>query len=566
MPNTAKEIRAKALNRAEKEFQNIEKVIDILEELDSMDSSYLKEELGKYTDAMHKILYAGISKFSDNDIDNACATLSGFSDFLAAGEGKTNYQRILDDYNRLENKPLDVDIFRGAMNSINKITGLEISLNKAEGAELNMVFDPKIHKEVRPVKTQKVTTADQLEEVAKQGKNFLDPDSKEYKAVKKLSEDLEKVSRKAKEDTKTWTVANSYRAMINLFQTGKPGVEQNVISKQLSFSEADYQKKHNKALLLDKFGKTESLFNFILPKKKDTVFKEMVNLGLNPTVFANGIKAMDKVFNYGIKVDHILRSKDETLVKADALTHIENMQKYEQPNDTYGDKVQWYVARIMTTRKMVDSVLGKKASLKGKTITNFEIDDETKKMMENKQFKMFLNYVSLPENRKATLDAAKFGNGHGGRLDKMYTNFLKMLPAGELKNDPENKRYMPTVIDRIEALQKQAEKKYNGGRGDLPAKEIAEVIALRESIGVGHNQKSRLKVPIPADGKLQERVQTILNDPRFTAALTPENIGKLQRGHGGEMQNDIAVAKRQLEIAQANPQANPQAKRPMGMG
>ncbi len=553
MPKSVEQIRKDAIKKNTDliAYQATENFISMMEELDTWGGTFMKDSLGGFATAMYNLLYADTKLVKVVDINEAVKTMPELEKYLKDGEGKSNYQRIIDDYSRKNpnvSKQEIEETMDKALSNISRISGEKIDIDKIKEESKKKVFDPKKHKDLRPMNTEKVTDVKKLDEVSNYGKNFLDPGCTDFKNVQALADNLKKVSENTKSE-KIRNLADGYRGMINAFQTGKTGLD-NQAANRVNVST-------NKQQLLKQYSLLEGK---LMAGSKDSVYKQMVDSGLNPYTFETGMKAMEDVLHHGINIDHIMKTKDQKLVNDTALNHIETMQKPQNwPNTTYRAEVKEYLAKMMTIRKMVNSVPGKKSSLDGDRITNFAIQDETKKMLNNKHFDDFLNRVVSDEKLSQTaLNAAKAENGHGGGLDKMFTAYLTNLPAGELQNDPAIDRYMPKVIDRIEALQTKADAKYKNGKGLVPDKEIAEVIALRELIHVEHNQKSALKVKIPTNGKLPDRIKEIANDQRFKNALTPNNIAKLQKGHGGVMQNDIKKA----EAAQLKPKG----MGPMGMG
>ena len=101
-------------------------------------------------------------------------------------------------------------------------------------------------------------------------------------------------------------------------------------------------------------------------------------------------------------------------------------------------------ARILTNTK------GGKASYLDMPISQTRVDQVAAALKGSESFSRWLG--GMDKNK-----AARLLSGHGGDLEKSFKDHLKKLPAGELKNDPALRRYMPTAKERIEELQKQAE-------------------------------------------------------------------------------------------------------------
>ena len=75
----------------------------LLNELNTIDKSYLKETLEPYANAIKTLKNTTGKK----ELNQALKTMSGFKDFLLSeNNGKTNYRRILDDQSLLDEKAI----------------------------------------------------------------------------------------------------------------------------------------------------------------------------------------------------------------------------------------------------------------------------------------------------------------------------------------------------------------------------------------------------------------------------------------------------------------------------
>ena len=106
-------------------------------------------------------------------------------------------------------------------------------------------------------------------------------------------------------------------------------------------------------------------------------------------------------------------------------------------------------AKIMAAR-ILTNTKGGKASYLDMPISQTRVDQVAAALKGSESFSRWLG--GMDKNK-----AARLLSGHGGDLEKSFKDHLKKLPAGELKNDPALRRYMPTAKERIEELQKQAE-------------------------------------------------------------------------------------------------------------
>ena len=184
-------------------------------------------------------------------------------------------------------------------------------------------------------------------------------------------------------------------------------------------------------------------------------------------------------------------------------------------------------ARIFAARILVNSVPGDGSSLKH-PVNGKEIDRVANEVYNNPMFEQFVD-----EMGRLALGGYIGKRGHGGKLEKQFTEFLRNVPAGTLQNDRVLDRFMPTVWDRIEALKSQAKKT---GREESINFEISEAMVLRRMVGAGRNQPDKLKVKIPTVGKLTEMVSNVAN------YSVGEEVGMLESvrrdfrdGHGGLM-------------------------------
>ena len=184
-------------------------------------------------------------------------------------------------------------------------------------------------------------------------------------------------------------------------------------------------------------------------------------------------------------------------------------------------------ARIFAARILVNSVPGDGSSLKH-PVNGKEIDRVANEVYNNPMFEQFVD-----EMGRLALGGYIGKRGHGGKLEKQFTEFLRNVPAGTLQNDRVLDRFMPTVWDRIEALKSQAKKT---GREESINFEISEAMVLRRMVGAGRNQPDKLKVKIPTVGKLTEMVSNVANYSIGEEVGMLESVRRdFRDGHGGLM-------------------------------
>ena len=278
-------------------------------------------------------------------------------------------------------------------------------------------------------------------------------------------------------------------------------------------------------------------------------YRKWQDAGFSGTYFFRAIKILDKNLDLGIdaqqlnniEVQKALQNaapkRGDRVIDALKLNIRQNFQTIKQ-NPDYPAK---QLAEEFAVRVLTDSTPGNLDTLK-RDITAGDLKKKTEAIFKNKHFQDFVEDIKKDPKKLEKVDNDfKSYYSHGGTIEKMFTEYLLHLPAGELQNTPELSRFMPKVIDRIEELQKQAKVKTKADKEwtYIPAAEMAEVILLRHSIGVGHNQKDALKVKITCDNSLKN-TNKLARDQRFynTFAANENNIKKFHQGHGGNMTAD----------------------------
>lgn len=236
------------------------------------------------------------------------------------------------------------------------------------------------------------------------------------------------------------------------------------------------------------------------------------------------------------------------------------------------------VLHIMAARMLANSDRGKADKLKKTSFTNKQVDDLVRRMKEHDCFKKFLREITLDTDMyKKAFVAASIKPGHGGKLDDMFKEFLLNIGPGSLSNDALLGRYMPTVKERIESIQKlvrnypdlnkELEDVTNRlrdfqekGEGDEnliadlinrktllqervedcgnSERACGEIIVLRNMVKAERGNKSRLnvKIPVAEEDTLWRQASYFSADDKATELGRSEDmLALLQNGHGGEM-------------------------------
>ena len=192
------------------------------------------------------------------------------------------------------------------------------------------------------------------------------------------------------------------------------------------------------------------------------------------------------------------------------------------------------MTRMMAVRMAVNAERHTGKNLDRK-LTEQQVNDAVNRLQKSKHFNDFLDAYRGHDERgmklqESVVDALE--KGHGGRVEDLFRNYLRDLPAGELDNRDRSIGYfMPTAAERIESLQTQAKNK----KEDIE-KETAEVIVLRNMLHAEKGKKSTLEKKIPTDGDLKKDVKTLSGDPAFNALVNSKDAGikkALTDGHGG---------------------------------
>ena len=207
-----------------------------------------------------------------------------------------------------------------------------------------------------------------------------------------------------------------------------------------------------------------------------------------------------------------------------------------------------YFAKIMAARMLADSDRGYKNKLVSTQLTESAINAKARELMENHQFRGFVE--SLKGEQLSRAESAVLSRGHCGGLDDMFRDYLKNLKAGKLTNEALLDRYMPTVQERIEILQKQTE---NRPKDQLScAAEAAEITVLRNMIRAERNKKTRLrkKIPTAEQSTLEKQTFVLRNSNLYLnkvgSAGTEEFRELVRKGHGGEMVEKLRLEEKGL--------------------
>ena len=231
------------------------------------------------------------------------------------------------------------------------------------------------------------------------------------------------------------------------------------------------------------------------------------------------------------------------------------------------------LSRILAVRLLADSVRHDKARLLEKQLTDQQIRAGITELTKCEEFRGFISKLEGSDALKREAISV-VGKGHGGGLDDMFGRYLaETAKPGELLCSDAARRWAPTAIQRIEAMQKLLrEDGANPQKMQTAEKRrcLAEIIAAREMVdarrggpilGAHENLYKKLSDPEKHLARVRdvEACLTMMN-PEKVAAL----LEKATDGHGGAMLEDykkLNTVKAHLKEIQETKAARDEARR-----
>ena len=236
----------------------------------------------------------------------------------------------------------------------------------------------------------------------------------------------------------------------------------------------------------------------------------------------------DKFKEYLLKQDEL----DDDIPPAfmpNALTRTEALRKTIEKNENITpERRKKLYTELMATRMAVNAIRKKKSSLE-QPLDPATLKQERKKLEKCAVFQNFLNDEQLADKLRSAATA-----GHGGELEDKFQEYL--LAQDHIPEDvPE--RYMPTALERTEALQEKIGKLNPDALTEEQVALFAEMMVSREAVGAKRGKAKSLDVTIePA--KLKTAVdswkgcQTFIN---YIKDHPAEAKKAATAGHGGEL-------------------------------
>ncbi len=237
-----------------------------------------------------------------------------------------------------------------------------------------------------------------------------------------------------------------------------------------------------------------------------------------------------------------LTAKSDVVGTRTAADHIESLRDngfpQKNPEELSENDKEIYTDRflkIMAARELADSVRGSKAKLVATKLSADDINRRALEMKQNGTFSRFMDKLKEdPKLMKAAVSAA--GKGHGGGLDDMFRDYVKNQNAGELRNDGILKRYMPTVKERIEILQKQ----YGKQQGLL--KDLADVEKDLTKLQKGGSEK-KIEATEEKKDKIEEELESGSTKEKIAAEIIQlRNLSHAVKGKKSSLDKPVPVA------------------------
>ena len=527
---------------------NLSVFSDMLDELNGVDQSYLKEEVGKYSKAIDTIRKH--SSKSPKEIQDALNTMSGFKDFLNQElKGKTVYQRLVDDQKLIDGYDLgDKQKFDKSLTALSDYLGLDIKIDELEKRSQEVGIDEKFN--LRPTITEKVETVEQYKAALAQGKNFLEFGSGEYGYVSNFNKEIKNLIDKLND-----------KKELNEFEFKRNAKEVELLEKLTTYhaavktlQEAPNQLPFNEAGVKEALENISDLGMFFstYDDKGKTNYHYLQDIakeqGVNLKNFNIGVRNINKTLQISADIDKIvgLKAKKITVLTAEQWT--KNYKEYIKYNYESAKASKGYPEKFFSTmmaaRMISNSVRGDASTLDAK-INSVELENKAEELLNNPTYKEFIEMVK--NDPKMLAKAEKCAKtGHGGGLDDMFKEFLLNKPAGELDNEELLGRYMPKALDRIEVLQNQA--KELAKNGQTPEKQIAEILAIRDISNSIRGKKDSLDKPIPTDRSLADEAKAIADDQFIKDYARRDNVlGQIKDGHGGLLSEQIFKANSEIK-------------------
>ena len=224
----------------------------------------------------------------------------------------------------------------------------------------------------------------------------------------------------------------------------------------------------------------------------------------------------------------------------DIKEHNETKNYFERGDGESGYTTnQHMLAQILAVRDLADAAPGDDSNMTTRQISAEKLAERVDEI-ENDSTHFLNNFVQsfyYADEEFNNLTKTVENSLYCAELDTNMKRQLLKMDGGQLCNTPVYRRYLPTVKERIEELQKQAKRTEDETK---LARIAAEIVVLR-NLGHAHRgKKSSLNKPIPTDGanSLVFSAQALGQDPNFRR-LVMEKKDLITKGHGGQLVDEM---------------------------
>ncbi|MCR5336994.1 MAG: hypothetical protein K6E75_00410 [Lachnospiraceae bacterium] len=552
-------------------------LIELLSDLNKDKTSAFYGKLGEYAIAISMIMKNSSFKKREKDVKNAMTKLESFNDFLISGENNTVYQDLLTEGSAKYGKNKhDID---KALNSFSKFVQMGLDLNKIQQKQAE--FDENNVGLIDDGKTP-LESAEIFEKRTRRGNTFAAKPN-ERKSAQQLSEAFssavlamedqisayerkkQRNSAVSDEDTQAYeqNIAlveklKKYQSALKILTADPGGLDHGTPARQSALNDL----RDMQSVLED--GMPVTNYNWII--KQAAKGNQAKSEEVHEVIIKRGLNTLDSTLHYGInpakatelkqeykdlieqrkqEQARIEKAKNNRTTADKWLNYLKHMMSGDkrQAKDSFKQYPKDYFATIMAARDIAGVERNQPSILMRTSISQYDLKKRREALIHpGGHLAQFLDKLASDPAYLAKAEKAASA-GHCGGVDDMFKDYLKNLPAGQLKNDdPSIARFMPTVQERIEALQKQA--KACRKKGEMPYAQAAEIVVLRNMIKAERYEKDSLNFKIPLPGKnLSDEVTKMASRESFRDVVTePKVLSNIGSGHGGEMLTQMRKA------------------------
>ncbi len=204
------------------------------------------------------------------------------------------------------------------------------------------------------------------------------------------------------------------------------------------------------------------------------------------------------------------------------------------------ERLRSLAAELLAARSSVGAVRGEKSSL-DKPMNPETVKKQADALRDCQAMRDYLDPVMNPQYRK---DLELISAGHGGKFEDRFKEFVCQRDELEA-NIPDE--YMPTALERTEALQKKL--------GQTPLEEerklslMSQLLGARSAAAAVRGEKESLDKKLRAE-ELEKRAASFRDDPTFQSFVKDPASGAVEaarKGHGGALEDKFRDYIRRLD-------------------